>query len=158
MVFTKLSCFPRSSRDAKSCPIFESVVFPSKAAPCCEDPGTAAQCFQSSAWRIGQRTLSLPQDDAQRVIESAIIPPVTSGAGLLTFPSIPVLRSCRAAAVRAQAWESCSRAAVLALTCVCVCVHSRYSQAGSTLVRCWIIYENVEAPVNDKCMNGPLRI
>ena len=33
--------------------------------------------------------LSLPQDDAQRVLESAIIPTITSGAGLFTFPSLP---------------------------------------------------------------------
>ena len=80
--------------------------------------------------------LSLPQDDAQRVIVgSAVIPSITSGAGLFTFPSIPLLRSCRAAAVKAV-WgtKRGNRAAelVLALTTkahrvepflsLCVCV------------------------------------
>ena len=51
-------------------------------------------------WDVSQRCRSL-KDDAPRVIESAVIPTITSGAGLFTFPSIPLLRSCRAAAVKA---------------------------------------------------------
>ena len=121
--------------------------------------------------------LSLPQDDAQRVIESAVIPTITSGAGLFTFPSISLLRSCRAAAVKAV-WgtKRGNRAAelVLALTTKAhrvdpfsACAYSYIQDIRRTLIRCPDVteqfcqilnhYQVSEVPVSAKCMNGPVQ-
>ena len=60
--------------------------------------------------------LSLPQDDAQRVIESAVIPTITSETVLFTFPSIPLLRAAAVKAVWGTKRGNRAAELVLALT------------------------------------------
>ena len=182
---------PRLSKDANSCPsLVSGVLF--KQSHVVNNLGQQLSVVKATRREVANAVLreahvalgrvpalSLPQDDAPRVIESAVIPMLTSSADLLTFPSIPLLRSCRAAAVKAV-WGTPSAAMeqrscfFLALTTkahrvdpfsACACAYTQ--DIRRALIRCPGIREQfcqvldhdqiAEVPVSAKCMDGPVQ-